>query len=491
MTKPLHSTNVKTENILLKVRVPKPTGLKRKRGSLEPFHEVLNGAEGSALPKVDARNSVLKSKDARCLLRSAKDNPEAYTIEAVGEIDRTHRFRGMPDFVLSTANAPFMQKMRDHILPFDYDKMKGFKFDLSRDFKPNAEIIPPPSWSHDQYPFNYSYHQNPAVKQVIDKFGNIGTTNIQGPRKAYNHPVPCDIAEVPSGPAPEVLPAETLGPLVQELINEARKLLEQRPIYTRRALQNSLRDLWDKVGENSAKHIYQYVGYIFQSGPWRDAIVAFGVDPRKDPRFRIYQCLMFMLEKVPQDSRAKYQRTNVEKAKRSLHDADQQTKRTSHLFDGTSVSKDGKVWQVCDITDPVIKGILDTENLRQECDIERDGWYWNGTWARAKTLMKAKIERLLKGEPTNDQLYAKLARDLPDLYEKNDAVPAPKGKFGREESHLRGAIRSAAFLYKPVASNGTGDGSRRRNKDGLTIDNNDDDSRADEVDNEQVMEDAE
>ena len=491
MTKPLHSTNIKTSNVILKVTVPKRTGLKRKRGSSGPFYEVLDENEGSPPPTVDSAKIVPTTRDARDLLRCMKDNPESYTIEAVGDINRTHRFRGMPDFVLSTAKAPFMQKMRDHILPFDYDKMKGFKFDESKDFKPNAEIIPPPSWSHDQYPFNYSYHQNPAVKQIVDKFGNIGTTNIQGPRKAYNYPVPFDIDEVPQGPAPEVQPAETLGPLIQELIKEARKLLQQRPIYTRRALQNSLRDLWDRAGENSAKHIYQYVGFIFQSGPWRDAIVRFGVDPRKDPKYRIYQCLMFMLEKEPQDSRAKFQKTKQEKTKRSLQDAEQEKRRTSHLFDGTSVNKDGKVWQVCDITDPLIKEILDTNILRPECDIEKDGWYWNGTWARAKILMKAKMERLLKGETVNDQLYARLARDLPDVYHKKDATPAAKGKFGKEESHLRGAIRSSAFLYKPTSLSGSGDMNRSRNEEVMYHNNDDDDLRPNDDGNELVMEDAE
>lgn len=487
----MYSTNVKTSNVLLKVTVPKRTGRKRKRGSSEPFCEYPNATEDAALLADQLPESSLKRNDASSLLRCIKDNPETYNIEAIGEIDRTHRFRGMPDFVLSTANAPFMQKMKQHILPFDYEKMKGFQFDLSRDFEPDAEIIPPPSWSHDQYPFNYSYHQNPAVKKVIDQFGKVGTTNIQGPRKAYNHPVPFDIAEVPSGPAPEVLPPETLGPMVQELIKEAQILLEQRPIYTRRALQNTLRDLWDKVGDNSAKHIYQYVGYIFQSGPWRDAVIRFGVDPRKDPHYRIYQCLMFMLEKVPQDSRAKFQRKNAEKARRSLLDAEEQTRRRSHIFDGSVVSKDGKVWQVCDIHDPIIRGILETEDLRPECDIERDGWYRNGTWARAKTLMKHKIERLLKGEQPDNQLYTKLARGLPDTYEKNDTTSVPKGKYGKEEGQLRAAVRSAAFLYKPAAANEGGNEGRRKTKGNIPEELDEEESRVDEGGDMQPVDDLE
>ena len=474
MTKPLHSTNVKTSNILLKITTPKRTGLKRKRGSSEPYYEVGEICERAQPSNVESSKGMQVARDGRNFLRHLQDNAEAYAVEAIGEISQTHRFRGMPDFVQSTANAPFMQKMRKYILPFDYDQMKHFKFDMSREFKPNGEIIPPPSWSHEQHPFNYFYHQNPSVKQIVDEFGNIGTTNVQGPRKAHNYPVPFDIDMVPQAPAPEVQPAETLGPLVKKLIEEARKVLSERPIYTRRALQNSLRDLWDKVGENSAKHIYQYVGYVFQSGPWRDAIIRFGVDPRKDPKYRIYQCMLFMLEKEPQDSRAKLQRTNLEHTKHSLRDSEQEKRKTTHIFDGTSVGKDGKVWQVCDITDPIIKGILDTNNLRIQCDVEKDGWYWNGTWARAKILMKAKMEHLLKGEQPNNMLYAKLARELPDIIHKTDTIAAPKRTAGKEEIHLRASVRATAFMYKPTSLNALAKDVRKANEENVIAMDKDD-----------------
>ena len=44
------------------------------------------------------------------------------------------------------------------------EKIKGFRLDMSKGVKPNTEIIPPPSFSHLDYPFNYSYViQNPVV----------------------------------------------------------------------------------------------------------------------------------------------------------------------------------------------------------------------------------------------------------------------------------------------------------------------------------------
>lgn len=152
---------------------------------------------------------------------------------------------------------------------------------------------------------------------------------------------------------------------MQRLVTGARMIMEDRPIFTRRSLPNCIPgDDWEAVGLNTAKYVYQYVGYIFASGPWRDAIVKFGVDPRKDPKYRIYQTMMFMLESEPKDSRAKYSRSKPKREK-----TEQELRKESHLFDGKHVSKDGKVWQVCDVTDPILQTLLATSNIRQTCHV--------------------------------------------------------------------------------------------------------------------------
>lgn len=78
----------------------------------------------------------------------------------------------MPDFVYSTTNSPFITKMRENILPFECrvsyferkcsinvfadEKLKNFKFDMSKGPQPNTDLVPPPRWSHVRIPFNYS-----------------------------------------------------------------------------------------------------------------------------------------------------------------------------------------------------------------------------------------------------------------------------------------------------------------------------------------------
>ena len=87
MAKPLKSVNVSTNNILLKVTVPKRTTLKRRRGIDSHFHE---GLETEFL----VEQAAPMIKDAQYLFRSLYDNSKSYQVEAIGTVNQTHRFRG-------------------------------------------------------------------------------------------------------------------------------------------------------------------------------------------------------------------------------------------------------------------------------------------------------------------------------------------------------------------------------------------------------------
>ena len=87
---------------------------------------------------------------------------------------------------------------------------------------------------------------------------------------------------------------------------------------------------------------------------------------------------------------------------------------------------------------------------------ERDGWYHNGTWAKAKIIMKAKIAAILDGVPPNDAAFAKVAQEMPEimrssnraaLYLNSDATP--------EEIHLASVIRTTAQMYYTGNQDGT------------------------------------
>lgn len=214
---------------------------------------------------------------------------------------------------------------------------------------------------------------------------------------------------------------------MQAGITKLRAYLATRPVITRRV---GLNHLGAKKYAHSFKAISQWCGYQFKSGPWRDTLVRYGVDPRTDPRYREYQTVMFQLassstennviasrsgdrnsglarlgEKVPEMGRAGERRGGgrgalaVSEGKWSWNRAPRyrpkEGETASHIFDGRRVWTDGKVWQVCDIQAPLLRELLEKSPLREECDLESDGWYANGSWSKFRVIMKDMISVLL------------------------------------------------------------------------------------------------
>lgn len=96
MCGPLLSRNVNTDNVLLKITVPKRTGRKRKRGSDGAFVGFSSEQNGSQEEETDQIRIQSRSRldDPTELLRTLKDNVGRYKVEAVASIEHTHRFRG-------------------------------------------------------------------------------------------------------------------------------------------------------------------------------------------------------------------------------------------------------------------------------------------------------------------------------------------------------------------------------------------------------------
>ncbi|KAL8827581.1 MAG: hypothetical protein Q9191_003097, partial [Dirinaria sp. TL-2023a] len=155
-SKPVSARIAKTSDVVLKVTLPKRTGRKRKRGSDDPFE----ASSDDSCPQASSQRTGTPrippaSAKASYVLRSLRDNQEIYEVEAVGHVNETHRFRTLPDFVFSTKNNAFMQKLRDTTLTFEYEKIKNFEFDQSTGVQQVNDLVPPPQWNYIPTPFNY------------------------------------------------------------------------------------------------------------------------------------------------------------------------------------------------------------------------------------------------------------------------------------------------------------------------------------------------
>ena len=83
LAKKLSSTGTETQNVLIKVTIPKKTGRKRKRGSNDAFVQIL--------PAEQPSDSITASE----LLQRLRDNADQHSVQAVGMIQDTHRFYGV------------------------------------------------------------------------------------------------------------------------------------------------------------------------------------------------------------------------------------------------------------------------------------------------------------------------------------------------------------------------------------------------------------
>lgn len=333
--------------------------------------------------------------DPRLLRAKLADNIGKYHVEAVGVIKNTHRFRGLADFYWDmSSRSDFARRFATGVLPGDgetfqspslctdanqfyvVEEIKKFKFTPGFDKGPNVDIIPPPVLTHTHLPFNYAYTQNPYVRVTKD-----GRTFNATALKQIGYFIAAD-APAPTGPQH---PPNLTDPRVVEALDELERAFAQRPLWTRRALMNHLGGKlrsWNEL----KKHL-GYMAYQFKGGPWRDVVCPYGLDPRDDPQYRIYQTLMFKLRPKASTSR------DDSPPWYSLREGEPgfaPSDMDSHLFDGETYHTDGKVWQVCDIVDPLLRKMLDNASLRPSRD-SNSGWYHGGLWVKVKAIMKTKL----------------------------------------------------------------------------------------------------
>lgn len=383
-------------NLLLQIRVPKRTGRKRKRGSDDPF--------------VDDADSEVKRKDCKHLLQAMIDNPDQCVIEAAGHIESLHIWRSIPDYVYSTQSSDFLDSVKSKILPQQLSSLKEWTLPRTYGLE-DTETLPPPVWSTISLPQNYSYRQNTSAKPGIDPSTGKSVARLQQqPPKIYTYQVQWDLEEYPARIMPECPPLNTQSDSFQELVSQIQTLFDQRPIWTRRAISNNLPSTAPFF---LIRYAVAYVAYAVRSGPWRDAYVKLGVDPRIDPQYRFYQTILIQLSprETPRGKKD-FESGKVPVSRTWTRSTDP----TSHIFNGIKPApEDGKVWQLCDLHDPQLQSLVNVPliHVRATCESRYFGWYANGTNAKLRVVLKAKVDALASGNPLRPEALERFLR-LPE-----------------------------------------------------------------------------
>ncbi|KAG5654500.1 hypothetical protein H0H81_001141 [Sphagnurus paluster] len=386
---------------------------------------------------VVATNNILLKvvKRRRKRLESEVDDGTMgdYTAEVVGVIPKTARFRSMVDYQYQPEMSDPVSKLRlamdrmdvdmlqsyvipeekgDYMIPNDRNTCEqNMDIDFNLDpeltgisipvphpeslaMRSNLRLFPPPLFSRQTIPQAYNFKANTAsmVSTAIDEeTGEEKKRLINRMRwKGYG---PASImftdAIVPDKP-PQVV-EEGRDLIDQNILKKLEVLFFERPVWTRMSLFNHLAPNETREILNS-KALLPLVCYVFQDGPWRDTLVRFSYDPRKDRSARFYQRLYFRNANHPIARPSVITSLQLDLAC-----------RRSHIFDGQSLTKETAAFQLCDITDPMLKDMIDDpDDLREECN-ERDGWYTSHAFERIKTVLRHKFFSLLEGHPASDE----------------------------------------------------------------------------------------
>ena len=464
-TRSLGSLPASTDNILLRITVPKRIG-KRKRGSGEPF-----------IP-LQASSPVMR--DAKHLLRSMRDNKEKMAVEAIGSIQQSYAWRSIPDFNYSTRGLNLLSNLESNILSRDYDSLQ--QWDLPKTYGlQDTEIAPPPVFSSQSLQQPYVYYR-PIMQKTTENEEPGQSARVRSDR-VKSFALSCSSA----GPFPISPPAnapelDSMIPAVQKAVVLFRDLFKQRPIWTRRALVNHVEE-----GNLTSSHqtALAYIGFSIASGVWSRTLCIYGVNPLSDPSYRKFQTVATINDQK-RDSRGKM----AGLAMQSARSVAASNNRRSHVFTGKGpLPDDGSIYQLCDLADPQLKSLVDVgdAHLSEECDPETFGWYGNGTMSKIRIILRAKTSALRNGEPTMDKDFKRII-ELPERCELGNTVElSEKSGLGHLPNSASVREKAMAKAYREGCRN-AGRFKMRNRDNAQRFESDDDDYDDDDDDDDEATE---
>ncbi|KDR83332.1 hypothetical protein GALMADRAFT_1337721 [Galerina marginata CBS 339.88] len=404
---PIPGDVVGVNNLLLKV-------VKRKRKRVADDSTSPGGALNGALGEYTADIVGIVSKTARMVDYQYFPNtqdPITKLRMAMGEMD--------VDFLSSYAipredssnvtplstSSPAME-VDKNLDPRLLNMSQTADIRSSNNSQDDLRLFPPPLFSRQTIPQGYNFRANTAsmVSTTVDEeTGEEKKRIINRMRWKGYGPASIMFSDVHVPDCPPQTVEEGRSQVDEIILKKLEALFSQRPIWTRMSLFNQFSAAESRDILNS-KLLLPLCCYVFQDGPWRDTLVKFSYDPRKDPTSRFYQRLYFRNANHP-ISRPSVTTRRQDRLSSSdyLRAQEKDTERkNSHIFDGQTLTKETAAFQLCDIIDPMLKEMIeDPDGLREACN-ERDGWYTTHAFEQIKTVLRHKFFSLLEGHPATD-----------------------------------------------------------------------------------------
>ncbi|KAJ3368966.1 tau 95 subunit of transcription factor TFIIIC [Allomyces arbusculus] len=395
------------------------------------------------------------------------------TVQVEGIIAETGRFRSLADYQWMPDPSDAVAKARNAMRDLDLSALADLALDT-----PHAETLPvtdlrqfpPPLFSGLEMPLHYDFRQNPAVVQVAVPTADGSTATKLVNRSKTQRMLVTSVQHFhPTPMAPDKPQLDALHNISPASVTAVRALFDARPVWTRLALVNALQALPNKLDGADAvrklKRILPSVAYYLTSGPWKMTWVRFGFDPKVNRQTRVFQILDTRNHFKAGWVRAK-RRTLVPTAATAIapdaaaamtaHDEPEAAAAVAgaaegendasgagtgaHLFDGQRLHQMTSLFQLCDLTDPILKELVDSEEYLRETCHPVDGWYYRGVILKLRARLRAKRAALASGKPyappPEDDLEVVMdgtendAQDEPDQNDANADADAPAPPTG-------------------------------------------------------------
>lgn len=232
-----------------------------------------------------------------CLVLKVKKNPypeKSRSVTIEGTVAAVYKFRGMMDFqflpMIKKEGGTGYDSILDQLLPTPVDStdwlMQGAP----------VYILPQVFARLDNVSMQ-PLRDEPKRRNLPEKSA-LRPKNVLGGIRHRRVKFACFLSfedeEVPREPNPAAWKQLEWRPPDAGIKKRIEELFEQRPMWTRSALQVEL-----SVLPMRFKLILPVVAYYVLNGPFRTAWVRMGFDPRKDPSTKVYQVLDFRLKASP------------------------------------------------------------------------------------------------------------------------------------------------------------------------------------------------
>ncbi|KAF8626707.1 hypothetical protein AX15_004720 [Amanita polypyramis BW_CC] len=416
--------------------------------SLRPNSPFSHQIPGEVIPTNNIVFKIVKR-------RRKNRNEGEYTVEAIGVTHKTVRFRNMVDFQYQPNLKDRISQLRlamedmslDPVLFSDSLTQHRVATPETIEDQSDLRLFPPPIFSRQTIPQGYNLKTNSSSILSItvnEETGEEKKRLINRMRWRGFGPatVMFNDSYVPEKPLHVV--GQEKDNIDKKILNRLYELFKKRPIWTRTSLLSQFSNAEAREIMNS-KLFLPLVCYVFQDGPWRDTLVRFGYDPRINPAARFYQRLYFRNANHPiarpSVTTRRQERTTVLPRMHGYgHGVDNESERSqAHIFDGKNLTKETAAFQLCDIDDPMLKGMIDdANNVREECN-ERDGWYITHAYERIKMVLRHKFFSLLEGHVAPDEE----CRHLLAINEGSMKISSTRSQRLRAGKHnmAKGALR--------------------------------------------------